>query len=176
MPEGPSTAILKKEVQQFTGDKIISVTGNSKIDESRLLNQTVISFKSCGKHFLICFEGFTICICFLLFGTYSINKKKYLPVHLNLMNEKWNPKNAKTKLKDIPNKMVCNVLLEQHIFSGVVNKIKNGILYRLYIHPESVIGKFLALEFLAGKKNHERRKHWLVHAKKVLAMQPANHK
>ena len=211
MPEGPSIVILKKEVQQFAGHKIISVSGNSKIDQSRLQNQTVISFKSWGKHFLICFEGFTVCVHFLLFGTYRINETRDLPVRLHLkfkngelnlyscsikflegdvnthynwsedvMNENWNPKNAKTKLKEIPNEMVCDALLEQHIFSGVGNIIKNEILYRLYIHPESVIGKIpeaeinkiideartYSFEFLAWKKKYELRKHWLAHAQK----------
>ncbi|MFV8327688.1 hypothetical protein [Flavobacterium sp. ZS1P14] len=59
----------------------------------------------------------------------------------DVINENWNSKNAKTKLKEIPNKMVCDALLEQHIFSGIGNITKNKILYHLYIHPESVIGK-----------------------------------
>ena len=65
MPEGPSIVILKEEVQGFTGQKIVSVAGNSKIDQARLLNQTVTSFKSWGKHFLICFDGFALRIHFL---------------------------------------------------------------------------------------------------------------
>ena len=85
MPEGPSIVILKEEVQGFTGQKIVSVAGNSKIDQARLLNQTVISFKSWGKHFLICFDGFTLRIHFLLFGTYRINERKDTPVRLSLV-------------------------------------------------------------------------------------------
>ncbi|MFV8377031.1 DNA-formamidopyrimidine glycosylase family protein [Flavobacterium sp. LB1P71] len=172
MPEGPSIVILKEEVQHFAGDKIISVSGNSKIDQSRLQNQRVTSFKSWGKHFLICFEGFTVRVHFLLFGTYRINETRDLPVRLNLkfkngdlnlyscsikilegdinkhynwtedvMNENWNPKNAKRKLREEPNKLVCDALLEQHIFSGVGNIIENEILYRVYVHPESLIGQ-----------------------------------
>src|SRR5436190_23912960 len=76
MPEGPSIVILKEEVLHFTGKKIISVSGNSKIDQSRLLNQKVIAFKSWGKHFLICFKDFTIRIHFLMFGSYTVNEKK----------------------------------------------------------------------------------------------------
>ena len=84
MPEGPTIIILKGEVQQFTGQKIVCVAGNSKINQSRLINQTVISFKSWGKHFLICFEGFTLRIHFLLFGTYRVNERKEAPAMLNL--------------------------------------------------------------------------------------------
>ncbi len=53
MPEGPSIVLLKEEVLQFTGKKIVSIGGNSKIEQSRLLNQKIVSFKSWGKHFLI---------------------------------------------------------------------------------------------------------------------------
>ena len=58
MPEGPSIVILKEEAEQFSGQRIESVAGTSKIDQSRLAGETVIAFKSWGKHFLICFEGF----------------------------------------------------------------------------------------------------------------------
>lgn len=79
MPEGPSIVILKEEADQFSGQKILSVAGNSKIDQSRLRGQTVIAFKSWGKHFLICFEGFSLRVHFLLFGSYQINDRKEAP-------------------------------------------------------------------------------------------------
>jgi endonuclease VIII len=212
MPEGPSIVLLKEEVQQFVEKKIISVNGNSKIEQSRLINEKVISFKSWGKHFLICFNGFTVRIHFLMFGTYRINEKREQPVRLNItfnngeinlyscsikilegdvnshydfsvdvMNDEWNPKNAKAKLKDAPDKLVCDALLEQNIFSGVGNIIKNEVLYRLRIHPESIVGQLPPLkikklieearnysfEFLDWKRNFELRKHWLAHTKKT---------
>src|SRR6188508_3078819 len=76
MPEGPSIVILKEEVLPFTGKKIIAVSGNSKIDQARLLNLKVNAFKSWGKHFLICFKEFTLRIHFLMFGSYQVNDKK----------------------------------------------------------------------------------------------------
>jgi len=61
MPEGPSIVILKEAVQSFKGRKILSVSGNSyQIDKERLTNQKVTSFKSWGKHFLICLPHYTI--------------------------------------------------------------------------------------------------------------------
>jgi len=51
MPEGPSIVLLKEEVKQFTGEKIIAVSGNSKIEQSRLLNKKVISFQSWGSEY-----------------------------------------------------------------------------------------------------------------------------
>lgn len=212
MPEGPSVVILKEEALQFTGKEIISVKGNSKIDQSRLVNQKVNAFRSWGKHFLICFEHFTLRIHFMMFGSYKINETKDRPVRLNLtfwngeinfyncsvkiiegdpdsiydftadvMSDSWNPKAAKAKLKEIPDEMVCDALLDQNIFSGVGNIIKNEVLYRIRVHPESKIGKMPAsrinelikearkysFEFMEWKKKFELKKHWLAHTKKI---------
>ena len=72
MPEGPSIVILKELVQAFKGKKVIVVAGNTKIEKERMNGQKIIDFKSWGKHFLICFEGFTVRIHFMLFGSYAI--------------------------------------------------------------------------------------------------------
>ena len=46
MPEGPSIVILKEAVQEFKGQKIISVTGNSKQNVQQLVGENIIDFKS----------------------------------------------------------------------------------------------------------------------------------
>lgn len=218
MPEGPSIVILKEQVQQFIGQKISASYGNTSVDTDRIVDKKIIDFKSFGKHFLICFDHFTIRIHMLLFGTYRINEKKitadnkpspvrfgmefkmgelnfytcsvkYLEGKLNthydftadVMNDKWNAKKAFAKLQELPDKMICNVLLEQDIFSGVGNIIKNEILYRTKIHPEALTGtipekklkeliketRIYSFEFLNWKKNNELKKHWLAHTKKT---------
>jgi endonuclease VIII len=213
MPEGPTIVILTEEVFRFTGQKIIAVSGNTKIDQARLLNQKIIAFKSWGKHFLICFKGFTLKIHFLMFGSYRINEKKPdRPVRLNLtfkkgeinfytcsikflegdlnehydwsadvMSEAWNPKAAKSKLTNRPDTLVCDALLEQDIFAGVGNIIKNEVLYRIRVHPESVVhamprgklkklvdeARIYSFQFLEWKKKYELKKHWLAHTKKI---------
>jgi endonuclease VIII len=212
MPEGPSIVLLREAVQQFTSKKIITVSGNTKIEQSRLLNKKVIAFKSWGKHFLICFKDFSLRIHFLMFGSYRINEKKDKPARLSLtfsngeinfyscsikylegdvntfydfssdvMNDAWSAKNAKTKLKADPDKLICDSLLEQDIFSGVGNIIKNEILYRIRVHPESIVGKIpstkinkliaetriYCFQFLDWKRNYELKKHWLAHTKKI---------
>src|SRR6185436_11778061 len=65
---------------------------------------------------------------------------------IDVMNDAWDPKKAKAKLKQIPNQLICDALLEQDIFSGVGNIIKNEILYRVRVHPESLVGKIPALK------------------------------
>lgn len=213
MPEGPSIVLLKEEVPQFAGQEILAVSGNSKIDQSRLLHQRVVAIKSWGKQFLLCFDGFSLRVHFLMFGSYAINavkegrtprlslsfangeinfyacSVKYLEGDVNqhydwsadVMNDAWNPKSAKKKLLARPNMLVCDALLEQDIFSGVGNIIKNEVLYRLRIHPESLVGQLPAtklkgliaeariysFQFLDWKRNYELKKHWLAHTKKT---------
>jgi endonuclease-8 len=213
MPEGPSIVILKEDVQLFKCQKVISAEGNTKkIDIDRLVGQTILDFKSWGKHFLICFPEFTIRIHFMLFGSYRINEKRETPARLSLrfengelnfyacsvrmidtpldelydwtedvLNENWNVNQAIAKLKGSPNMLVCDALLDQHIFSGVGNIIKNEVLFRIRVHPLSLIGKLpdekikelvaeavnYSYEFLKWKKEYTLRKHWLAHTKTI---------
>src|SRR4051812_43042862 len=84
MPEGPSIVILKEQVQLFKRKKVLAVSGNTKIGKERLLNKTVVDFKSWGKHFLICFKGFTVRIHFMLWGSYRINERREMAPRLSL--------------------------------------------------------------------------------------------
>lgn len=99
----------------------------------------------------------------------------------DVMNDEWDKKKAKVKLKAIPDALICDALLEQDIFAGVGNIIKNEILYRVKVHPESIIGKIPAakvnklidetriysFQFLDWKREYELKKHWLAHTKKI---------
>jgi len=212
MPEGPSIVILKEAVQQFKGKKIIAVSGNSKIDIKRLEGETVVDFKTWGKHFLICFKSFTVRIHLMMFGSYRINETKDAVPRLSLqfkkgqlnfytcsvkfieedldsvydwradvMNPLWDTKAAKEKLKNKKGLLVCDALLDQHIFSGVGNIIKNEVLFITKIHPESDVSKLpvkklnelvkeavvYSFQFLEWKKEFVLKKHWLAHTKKI---------
>jgi endonuclease-8 len=218
MPEGPSIVLLKEAVKKFSGKKILSVSGDTKIGKERLLNQKVLEFRSWGKHFLIMFKGFTVRIHFLMFGSYTINERKInedgkeRSIRLNLtfkngeinfyssaikiiegdvdetydwtadvMNDDWNPKAARKKLKDEDTQLICDTLLNQNIFAGVGNIIKNEVLYRVRVHPESKTGKITSrkiteiikearnysFQFLEWKRKFELKKHWLAHTKKM---------
>jgi endonuclease-8 len=99
----------------------------------------------------------------------------------DVMNDNWDPEKAKRKLKDVPDKQACDALLEQDIFSGVGNIIKNEVLYRVHLHPESLISKIpedkidemitearnYSFDFLRWKKSNELKKNWLAHSKKI---------
>jgi len=99
----------------------------------------------------------------------------------DVMSDLWNPKAAKEKLKALPDMLVCDALLNQNIFSGVGNIIKNEVLFRIFLHPESKIGKIpqkkinelikearnYSFDFLEWKKQYVLKKHWLAHAKTI---------
>jgi endonuclease-8 len=52
----------------------------------------------------------------------------------------------KTLLKKQGAKTIDDVLMDQHIFTGVGNKIRNEALYRAAIHPLSIVGKIPAVK------------------------------
>jgi len=99
----------------------------------------------------------------------------------DVLSEKWDAKAARKKLKLIPDTLVTDALLDQTIFSGVGNIIKNEVLYRIKVHPLSTVGALppkkltelineavtYSYDFLRWKKEYTLRKHWLVHTKKT---------
>lgn len=97
----------------------------------------------------------------------------------DVMNDEWDNKKGRVKLKEIPGKLNCDALLEHDIFSGVGNIIKYEILYRVFIHPNSTTGKIPApklkklieetriysFQFLEWNQNYEFKEHWFAHTK-----------
>jgi len=98
----------------------------------------------------------------------------------DVMSDIWDPKKTKAKLKDNPEMMVCDALMDQDIFSGVGNIIKNETLFRIGVQPESRLGKIPAnkinelvsearnysFDFLKWKRENTLKKHWKAHHKK----------
>ncbi|TZF85937.1 endonuclease (plasmid) [Pedobacter sp. BS3] len=99
----------------------------------------------------------------------------------DVMNEQWDAQKALQKLRKKPDMLVCDALLNQDIFAGVGNIIKNEVLFRIRVHPESKTGKLpeeklqelvteavtYSFEFLYWKKEFTLRKHWLAHTKTI---------
>jgi endonuclease-8 len=99
----------------------------------------------------------------------------------DVLRDEWDPKATKKKLKANPEMMVTDALLDQNIFAGVGNIIKNEVLYRIKVHPKSKVGDLPAkqlnalikearnysFDFLEWKKEYTLRKHWLAHTKKT---------
>ncbi len=99
----------------------------------------------------------------------------------DVMNEAWSPAKARKKLAAHPHMLVSDALLDQQLFTGVGNIIKNEVFYRIKMHPESVIGALppakltqlikearnYSFDFYNWKKEGTLRKHWLAHTKKI---------
>lgn len=99
----------------------------------------------------------------------------------DIMSDAWNPGKAEKKLKARPEMMVCDALMDQDIFSGVGNIIKNEVLFRIGVQPESLIGHLppkklkeliaearnYSFDFLEWKREFVLKKHWLAHTKTI---------
>jgi endonuclease-8 len=99
----------------------------------------------------------------------------------DVLSDNWDPKSARKKLKKIPKVIVADALLDQTIFSGVGNIIKNEILFRIKLHPKTLVsdvpprklGQMISearnysFDFLKWKKEFTLKKHWQVYTKKI---------
>jgi endonuclease-8 len=97
----------------------------------------------------------------------------------DVMNENFDPEKAMAKLNKIPATLVCDVLLNQDIFAGSGNIIKNEVLFRIKVHPRTKVGDLspkkkkelirevviYSFDFLKWKKAFELKKHWQAHTK-----------
>lgn len=100
---------------------------------------------------------------------------------VDVMSPVWNAEKALHKLQDKPEMLVCDAMLDQQIFSGSGNIIKNEVLFRIQVHPSSRLGNMpleklkemidqtviYSFEFLYWKKEFTLKKHWLAHTKKI---------
>jgi endonuclease-8 len=96
---------------------------------------------------------------------------------VDVMSDEWDEKLVRRKFRAMPEELVCDALLDQDVFAGVGNIIKNEVLYLCKVHPLSLVGDLPArkaneivaqaraysFRFLDWKKAHVLRKHWLVH-------------
>jgi endonuclease-8 len=213
MPEGPSILIATEEMTAAIGKKVKSVSGNSREPIEKLKNQTLLDTGSWGKHLLLFFNKDVLKIHFMLWGSYSIDKKnpnrntrllinfgktkiyfyacsvKFLEKNpdeiydwsADVLSPSWDENAALKKLREQPEEMLCDVLMDQEIFSGVGNIIKNEVLFILRYLPQRKVKTLSASKLLAfvreaqdyswkfyyWKKNFELKKHWLIMRKKV---------
>lgn len=98
----------------------------------------------------------------------------------DVMSDSWSAEKAKAKLKAKPEMLVCDALLDQDIFSGSGNIIKNEVLFRSRIHPLCIVGKLPAkklttlikdtrdysFDFLEWKRAYVLKQHWQIYTKK----------
>jgi len=165
-----------KQLLIFTKDATIRIHllmfGSYSIDENKRPARSLRLALTVPKHTLY----FYTCSVRLL----PADADKIYDWQADVLSDEWDPLKARKKLKDIPDTMICDALLDQQIFSGVGNIIKNEVLYRIKLHPENLIKNIPAtklsglikearnysFDFLKWKKEFTLKKHWLAHTKK----------
>ena len=213
MPEGPTIVLMKEDLQKMVGEKVVSATGNAKIDKDELVGKVLKEIRLYGKQTYLVFDEVSVRIHLLMFGSYEVEEQtkpnKSLQLGLtfkkgemyfytcsvklvgnevlktidwtaDVMSDDWDPKNAKEKMKANPKMMVCDALMDQEIFSGVGNIIKNEVLFRIGVHPESQVGNLptkqlndlltearnYSFDFLKWKRTNTLSKHWQAYHQK----------
>lgn len=98
----------------------------------------------------------------------------------DVMNKAFSAAKVKKKLEKHPKMIAADALMDQSIFAGVGNIIKNEVLFRVKVHPKSKVGSMpspkisamikqavqYSFEFLEQKKEGTLKKHWKVYAQK----------
>lgn len=100
---------------------------------------------------------------------------------VDLMDSSWDEGLVYKKCLERKSILVSDLLLDQDVFAGSGNIIKNEVLYRLHIHPESVYSKLTlklwkalvtetrnySFDFYKWKKAYMLKKHWLIYKKRI---------
>jgi endonuclease-8 len=97
------------------------------------------------------------------------------------MSEEWNPQRAYRTILLQKEEMICDTLLDQDIFAGVGNIIKNEVLFITKVQPETKnkdlparklkeivkVAREYCFDFLRWKRKFELKKHYQVHMKSI---------
>ena len=99
----------------------------------------------------------------------------------DVLSPAWDPQAARRKLLADGDRLVCDVLLDQSIFAGVGNIMRNEVLFRVSIHPLSVVealpgprldrlvaeARGYGFDFLEWKRRNVLKQHWCVHEQRT---------
>jgi endonuclease VIII len=100
---------------------------------------------------------------------------------IDIMSPKWSARKALKHIQAKPKEMVCDVLMDQNIFAGLGNIIKNEVLFRVRLHPKARVGdlsldmqkalvrdaRAYSLLFYKWKKINQLKRHWQIFRKKT---------
>jgi endonuclease-8 len=118
----------------------------------------------------------------------TTNAKASYDFTIDIMSPKWDADKALDSLSAKPNAEIADLLLDQNIFAGVGNIIKNEVLWRVRIHPESKVKnippsalkeliaetKKFSLLFYKWRKIFSLRKHLDIYQKSICPRCGAN--
>lgn len=171
MPEGPTIVVFKKKLEKFEGKKVTESDGYNNPFTEEISGKKLVSIDSYGKYLLLDFKDFIITVHFGLFGSFLINESKKVNAsfslffdndhinfyvvkikklekdhkfdqELNVFSKRYNlEKTQKLLLEKYADKKIGDVLLNQDVFPGLGNIIRNEVLFLSKIHPESGVSK-----------------------------------
>lgn len=109
------------------------------------------------------------------------NAKASYDFCVDVMSEEWDSKRALKTVLSFPDEQIADVLLNQEIFAGVGNIIKNEILFMARIHPEASVSSIktakikkliklaqtFSFQFYAWRKQFVLRKNLIIYQKSV---------
>jgi len=160
--------LIRERLEFLMGGKIVTVGGNTREKKEVLIGKSIIDVRSHGKRLIFDLGDVYLVIHFLMYGKYSLNKPieakqvRLLLVFENcelffyntsvkilsknslsfdedndIMSEFFNVEKAKS-LVGRSAEPIVDLLLDQNVFAGVGNIIKNEALFRAKVHPLSV--------------------------------------
>lgn len=221
--EGPSLFLAAEQLAPLVGQKIMEVSGNTKIGKERLLKQKILAIFSYGKYLFFQFETFAMRVHFLLFGSFEATikgikvtgdypKKARTPrlafqcknghvelyscsirfieesdarslcdYTIDIMSAEFDNKKAYNHLQVLAGTEIADALLDQTLFLGVGNIIKNEVLHKAKVLPtrpiqdlsptrlKSLIAltKSYVQQFYEWRKHFELRKHYQIYRQRT---------
>lgn len=108
------------------------------------------------------------------------NLKRKIPFHYDILSDKWDINKVVAAMKSQKNTTIDDVLLDQEIFAGVGNIIKNEALFLSHVAPTTPVKKLkikqlneiatnarlFSFRFLAWRKMYELKKNLLIYRTK----------
>jgi len=214
--EGPSLVILRQELEQFRGQRVLKVAGNTKQPKESLRGCTLHGIDTWGKQL---FLGFTSArrraapivtkTHFLMFGSYRIDDPgigrvprleltfkngvvffyacsikfgadedlQALDRRVDLMSQEWEEDHVVRLMRRKKNAALCDLFLDQTVFAGSGNIVKNEVLFNIRRHPLTKLAHVSSKDWLKvaravreycwhfyeWKKKFELRRHWQVY-------------
>ncbi len=172
--EGPLLRIITENLVELKGKKVVSASGNAKIEIEVVEGKKIEDVFCRGKNLFMKFSDFSIKLHFLMAGSYTLNEEKegvnprislvfedgmfnfyggtvkiisnnnvegLYDEEVDITSDNWNLEKVLSLASKKNKKLICDVLLDQNIFAGVGNIIKNEALFMAKIHPLSIVGK-----------------------------------
>lgn len=105
--------------------------------------------------------------------------KKHYDYTIDILSVMWDSKNALERIQNFPDSQIGDLLLDQTLFAGVGNIIKNEVLFLVRTSPERMIRELslaklkkiiktireFVFQFYAWRKNFELKKHYRIYRK-----------